>query len=323
MIRLGLKVLIVVLIFVQPAWATKVFEITFESQTCDTSPSDGGKYDGCCYDYYANTPTIRCALSSPQGSNYYENVTIDSERGALTEFYRGTGNCNGTAYTVGTTATYYLGAFIRIEKIVSDVWDDSASANDFDKLIEMTGSNFRYGMYSGWPQGKYTGAANGKFTMHPWSASSVMPNWTCGDGGTDDNTTQNVSPYNSANPYLCDYNKWYAIVLEVVPKTDATGSMTMYINGTKVLEKTNCVSSEVGATITHTGVHGTIGQPGYDAPAHKRQVDHILVTDTYQDVVDGGFMQDPEAGGSSTPKVQGITASKINGIIPYRVNGAR
>jgi hypothetical protein len=39
---------------------------------------------------------------------------------------------------------------------------------------------------------------------------------------------------------------------------------------------------------------GTLSQPAYDAPVQKRQYDAILITDTWQDIIDGGYLRDPQ-----------------------------
>ena len=310
-----IRAALVILILACPSWAhaTKVFEINFDTQTCDTAPTDGGKYDGVCYDYYDTTPYVRCSPVTPiTSANYFECQTGASPNNCEIDFFRGVSNCTGTAYTVGTSATYYLAAFVRFERIGGNaIWqDDSAEENSFDKLIDITGTAFRLGIYAGWPQGRYTAVQN-KFTFDLWAGmASGMPNFGCFGGA--DNSVQNVSPYSSASPYLADYEKWYAVVMEVTPKTDNTGSIRLYVNGTKIVENTGCQSSETGATMVVVQMWGTIAQPAYDAPAHKRQADHILITDTYQDVVDGGYMQDPESGSSPVYR-------KLNNVTGVRV----
>ena len=42
-------------------------------------------------------------------------------------------------------------------------------------------------------------------------------------------------------------------------------------------------------------IDGTIAQPAYDAPSHYRQYDAFIVTDNWQDIIDGGYLSDPES----------------------------
>ncbi len=278
--------------------ATKYFSINFEGQRCNNAVVDGGIVDSACIDYSSSSdiPYYRCShTTSPSNNIYVEwqpNVTLTD---ANTEFYYE--NCGGVARGLSTNGTtYYLCAFVRFERINGrSIWHDTGASEDsFDKLIEMTGSGFRWGVYSGWPQGRYT-AVPDKFTFMAWFGQGVaIPDGTCGDGGSD-NIVANVSPYGINNPYLADYERWYALVLAVTPKTDNTGRVQMWVNGTKIIDTQNCKSAMINPTITHLIMHGTIAQPGYDAPPHKRQADKIMVTDTWQDVVDGGYMNEPES----------------------------
>ena len=44
------------------------------------------------------------------------------------------------------------------------------------------------------------------------------------------------------------------------------------------------------AYVDNVKLNGTIAQPDYDCPAHKRQVDGIILTDEWQDIVNGGYL---------------------------------
>ena len=65
-----------------------------------------------------------------------------------------------------------------------------------------------------------------------------------------------------------------------------------------------------GVNVTYSGspsiyrveLMGTIAQSAYDAPPHYDRYDNLLVTDTWQDILDAGLMEDP-AGGDTTPPV--------------------
>lgn len=295
----ALSVIITLLILFMPenSAATKYFYIDFEGQSCSNAVADGGIVDNCCIDYgvSSNSPYYRCSLfDKPSGNIYIEWITNTILADAGTAFYND--NCGGVAHALSTNGTtYYLSAFVRFERIEGlSIWhDSSAEENSFDKLIEVGGSGFRWGMYSGWPQGRYT-AVPGKFTFMAWFGQAVaIPDGTCGDNGSD-NIAANVAPYSINNPYLADYEKWYAVVLSVTPKTDNTGDVKMWINGVKIIDKQSCRTSMADPTINRIVMNGTIAQPDYDAPPHKRQADRIMLTDNWQDVVDGGYLRDPE-----------------------------
>lgn len=297
-----LKIILIILFISMPenATATKLFSMDFESQACNIIIQDGAIVNSTCIDYWGSSdiPYYRCSLlKKPSGNIYVEWDLNTILTDAGTDFYNGT--CGGVDNDLATDGTtYYLSTFVRFERINEhSIWHDtSVEENSFDKLIEMTGYGFRWGMYSGWPQGRYN-AVSGKFTFMAWyGQGAAIPDGSCGDGGSD-NIAANISPYGINNPYLADYERWYALVLAVTPKADNTGRVQMWVNGTKIIDTQNCKTAMNNPTINRVTMHGTIAQPGYDAPAHKRQADRIMVTDYWQDVVDGGYLQDPETGG--------------------------
>ena len=185
-----------------------------------------------------------------------------------------------TPITLVAGRTYYLAGFFKFEKINNnDIWQNY---NDFDKLIEMRGNGFRWLIDSGFPD--VTSYAAGKLTFTASVAKSVVP-WP-----GYDHLTPNVSPYNGmSNPPFCDYGRWYAVVLGVTAYANSNGRVRLWINGSLTTDYSGQTMG-LGATITVVGMNGTIGQPGYDAPAHKRQFDRIILTDNWQDIINGGYM---------------------------------
>ena len=47
---------------------------------------------------------------------------------------------------------------------------------------------------------------------------------------------------------------------------------------------------------------GTIAQTAYDAPAHYRKFDAFMLTDNWQDIIDGGYLSG-EGGDTQAPTV--------------------
>ena len=73
----------------------------------------------------------------------------------------------------------------------------------------------------------------------------------------------------------------------------------MWVNGIKIVDRSH-ITMNSGATIASIMMNGTIAQPAYDAPEHKRQIDRILLTDTWTDVLNGGYMS-WSSGSDTTP----------------------
>jgi len=115
------------------------------------------------------------------------------------------------------------------------------------------------------------------------------------------------------NPILLEYERWHAVVLAVkmADNSPEDGSVAMYINGAKVLENTNIQTVSGSApTIKDIKFGGTIAQNARDAPAHHRQWDAIMLTDSWQDVVNGGYMGGGSGGRPNAPN--GLRTVEIN-----------
>lgn len=323
-------VILICLLLASNAWATKIMNISGESVSCNTAVGDGTPtYDGYCFDWLSgettDTPYWRCSLDAPLGSNYLENIPSDRLIDALVQLYRT--NCSGVAYSLSNSGyTYYLAGFFRFERIGgNDIWEDSGYADSFDKLHEMRGNNYRWGIDAGWRQGMYN-ATDHKFTFSIWWGHNTgMPNVNCNESPSwNDSTYQNVSPYSRTSPYLCDYEKWYAVVLKIVNRTDNTGTMDLYINGTHVTSNSACRTSESNPDIYLGEVYGTIAQPDYNAPTHKRQADGLVIaedatgsTTEYDWLVSNGYFSDPEGGVTTTvPATSTIASTTTTSILP-------
>lgn len=84
----------------------------------------------------------------------------------------------------------------------------------------------------------------------------------------------------------------------------AVGNAKLYINGVAVTDCNGQTAATGTSSTTAFGdlsLHGTIAQPGYDAPPHYRRVDNMILATSLTDVQNAGLMSDPEAGGDTTP----------------------
>lgn len=201
--------------------------------------------------------------------------------------------------TVGQT--YYMGGFFRFDRISSnDVWHDTSGPDSYDKLLEFAGGNIRWIILAGWPNGNYLGSYNGNFTFDLYASPQ-------GCTGCDNPSEKwaNVSPYGQNNPYLCDYGRWYAVVMKITISSANTsnGLVELFINGTKTTSLTSQKTQDSGSPyIPQFGYSGTVAQPAYDAPAHYRKIDSLTFANSLTDMENAGLMSDPEeaGGGSST-----------------------
>jgi hypothetical protein len=308
--RQFLLVVALVYSFTGNAQATIYYQTSFENETCNTNITDAvTAVDGRYWDIYdPPAPAVRCTLTPPAGSKYVEwNDSANLNNNQSDVF-----NIN---HTVVPGSTYYLAGYFRFERIASnDIWQDvpgepriitcgraspTDPADSFDKLLEMNGPGFRWGISSGWPGGLYPGSHDHQFTFDAWCASSVVTQ--CDAEGTYDHKSPNANGYTVNNPYLASYDTWYAVVLGITAgTTSGTGRIQLWVNGTKIQDRTHTTMNS-SATINTIIANGTLAQPCYDSPAHKRQIDRMLLTNTWQDVLDGGYMSWGGGGDTTAP----------------------
>lgn len=317
--RLVLAVVVLVLL-TPPAWATVYVNLDWESSTVNGAITNGSTHDGASIELFSGdaaypTPYVRNAITTPSGSRYHEVLTICGG-------YSG-GRCTPAGDPSSTTIqaqhsishasinwpsrsgeTFYLGGFFRFDRVGGrNVW---ASTDSFDKLWEFGGNGGahstrwvigagRHGNFSGW-----SGAD--KFTFDVGCADSVFD--ACEDPASNDwdHKPHNTGGYTASNPYECDYERWYAVVIAVTMSATSSGNVKLYINGTLV-HNSDRITMDSGSASGSVQLHGTVAQSGYDAPDHYRRSDKLMLTDSLTDVTNAGLMSDPESGGGVPPIV--------------------
>lgn len=286
--------------------AAVLFSSTAESGTCDTGVSTS------IWDYtgsggpggpLAARMFYRCDTPVPNSgrSKYFRVDTVNLMQGTWNVRH-----VNRINLTPGVT--YYLGAFFRFDRILGlDIWHDAKIGNDgpdsFDKLFESDGS-VRWIINSGWMNGGFTPPATNTWD-HKFTFNISLPgaSGTCTNCGTD-TLVHNFSPYTRSNPFLCDYEKWYAVVMAITPSTGGSstnGRLELFINGTKVSSHTVKTQDTSTPYIESFQYSGTIAQPSYDSPPHFRKIDYFIFSDSLADVQNAGLMSDPAAGAPAPP----------------------
>lgn len=322
--------LIAILLWAVEAQATIYFDETFEGINVNTTMTDN-LANGVVWDYDQGTPsptlvvnTVKATVTPPNGSRYLEAhglcTTYVSNRctvGATTNAGVQLSNSGGgiTATTLADGTTYYLGMFVRYERISSrDIFDDTGSPDSWNKTFEFAGTGTRWGIGIGWPSGNYT-ATNGKFTADLWCSNAAFPTWC-----VTDHPLQNQNGYGASTPYLMDYERWYAVVMGVTTSTSAvTGRLRLWVNGTLIMDR-NQQTMNSGAGYDHHWIQSTFGQPAYDNPEALYQMDYLIFTDSLTDITNAGLMSDPSegsGGGSSIVLFIEQSTMTILGALQY------
>ena len=256
---------------------------------------------------YGDQPIYQSSGGAPQGSKYFEWQTYDKQPSNYTEIH----NTQGLPIANIIGKTYYLAYFFNFSRINGlDIWHETGQSGD--KGVELVGSGLRWAVGGGhWPS--HADNQDHRYTMMAGNATyHLNPQLEVSDG-----YVQNQSGYNANNPLQLQYEHWYSAVMAVKMATDNTGSLTVYIDGVKLYEYNNIKTvATASATITDIREGGTIAQPAYDAPAHYRKFDALMLTDNWQDIVNGGYLSSdtpPPSGGNPPSNNTGNYASASGG----------
>ena len=281
-----------------PAHATMYFYYDAENETVGNSvPRDPNGIDICtqgCSTSYSDA-TIQSAGGVPQGSKYFQWVTIDNQPSVYTEVV------NHTTFPISLSlgTTYYLAYFFNFTRINAlDIWHETGQSAD--KGVEIDGSGIRWIISRGnWSciadtQDHYytVWTGNPTYVLNP----SPIP------GCVDNIFGGNQNGYSASNPIQLQYERWYSAVMAVKIASNNTGYVAFWIDGVKVGEYNNIITAANNSpTINYIGMGGTIAQGANDAPAHYRKYDALMLTDNWQDIVDGGYLKGGGDSGGDTP----------------------
>lgn len=234
-----------------------------------------------------NTSVARATYQSsggtPQGSKYYQWQTVNSQLDHLTAMWLN----NSTPITNIIGNTYYLAYFFRFDRINGlDIWHE-LNDQSYDKLTDIMGSGVRWTFKVGQHEaGCYTQNQDHRFTVGIGNSGYNFSGLECVD-----QLIQNSNGYSASNPIQLTYEAWHSVVIAIRMTADSTGSVALYINGTKILEYNNIRTVLNGSsTLSYIYMGGTIAQTAYDGPAHYRKFDAFLFTDNWQDIVNGGYL---------------------------------
>jgi hypothetical protein len=279
-------IFVISILFYKSAPATVYFYWDAESHPCDGSELPNPPIWTEIASYRGH---VICG-PTPQGNRFLEFQTQANQISAYTEIH----NTQGLPINNVLGKTYYLAYFFKFTRINGlDIWHESSSSAD--KGVELTGNGIRQYISRGYWNGAY----------------NLDHHYTVWGGGYHLNPAievneiyvANQSGYNMNNQIQLEYERWYSAVMALKIAYDNTGSYTAWINGIKYVEYKNIKTCQNSApTIEQIKMNGTIAQPAYDAPAHKRQFDALMLTDNWQDVVNGGYLS-----GSTTTTIADTT----------------
>lgn len=258
-----------------PSYATVYFSWTSENESC------GAVLPNPPFFTRVEFKGRTVCGETPEGTKYIEWQVPENLNNANTEVSYDYG-----LFPVNNLIgrTFYLAYFFNFTRTNGrDIWH--LTGQSADKGVELSGDGVRWLVSPGhWSPfvanqpGRYTvWLGNPTYHLDALEVSDIYP--------------PNRSGYTFSNPLQLEYEKWHAAVMAIKMATDNTGSATVYINGVKIAEYTNIrTAASSSATISKLTLNGTIAQPDYDAPPHYRRFDGLLLTDDWQDIINGGYV---------------------------------
>ncbi len=297
--KLKLISIMFLLLFVvyAPAHATVYFYYDAENGTVGNGvPREPNGVDICTQGCTStgSDATVQSAGGAGQGSQYFQWVTTDNQPSAYTEIV----NHNTFPMPVSLGTTYYLAFFFNFTRINGlDIWHETGGSGD--KGVEIYGaSGIRWSISFGhW--GPIADNQDHRYTLWLSNARDQLNP----EQQTGEIFVLNQNGYSAANPLQLQYERWYSAVMAIRIASDKTGYAAVWIDGLKIAEYNNVRTVvDSSAIIGFIAMNGTIAQPAYDAPAHIRKFDALMLTDNWQDIINGGYLNGGGgSGGGNTP----------------------
>jgi hypothetical protein len=203
-------------------------------------------------------------------------------------------------HTFSEGQSFYLAYWVRLDRQSGgsrfNVFVSGSGVQSAEKGFEVKGPNIGDGLRWVTAIGQWDSlVANGADTFTVWGGN---PSFHLNNVEINDIYEPNVSGYSAANTLQLTYETWHSVVLGIAVSTGTAGRMEIWVNGTKTTDYAGIRTvAGTNRTLQYIEVGGTLCQPDYDCPPHQRKYDRILVTDTWQDVLDGGYL----GGGDTTP----------------------
>ena len=245
--------------------------------------------------------TVQSSGGAAQGSKYFQWQTVQSQNNHYTEI----SNVGVFPVSLNLGTTYYMAYYMRFDRInEQDIWHEGGATQSSDKGVEISGSGLRWGTGRGqWDKCEDSYSPGmGANDDHHFTIMVGNPTYHLDPSILPMPT--NLSGYGCGNTRQYTYETWYSVVLGVKMATDNTGSVSMWVDGEKVLEFLN--TPTVGnstPTLSSINIGGTIAQGAYDSPPHYRKFDALMLTDNWQDIVDAGYLGGQQL---TSPEIESI-----------------
>ena len=294
-----------ILTFCIPSHATVYFYYDAESGSVgNTLPQ---VMNGINFEFStAGTPgTVRnVPLIAKQGSKYFGWTISANQHDAQCDIR----NKKNMPFNLTLGTTYYLAYYFNYTEINGvEVYRTNVNVQECaDKGVELVGNGLR------WAVGKGSRWSESNLSAHTWTHWLGNPTHHLNPEREHyDAFLPNQSGYNAKNWHKCSAGRWYGVVLAIKMAKDNTGTATYYVDGVKISEYRNIKTVAAGEympTIDHITINGTLCQPMYNTSAHVKNYDALILTDSWEDIVKGGYVN------QSTPPPENNNPSPPGGL---------
>ena len=310
------------------AYATRYFYYDAEGGVIGNNiPTAADRYDDnfYCHSLCGGSEivaTVENSGGAPQGSKYYQwnapahthSVRVDVKN--INHFSAAAGNLQ---LTVG--ATYYMAYWINMDRNGSDdLYKSGSHVNSYDKDGQLcdggctTSSSVSWSSGHGQISGCYDSFSGNTYWMA--NRSGFYTNWL-GNTNKDpqnnnfgDTLGPNQNGYTCGNSYQMAYDTWHSVVVAIKMTCDNTGRIQMWVDGILTHDYNNIITVDYeddGVTcdpeISKMSFGGTIDQPDYDVASHLRKYDALMLTNDWQDIIDGGYLGGQQL---TSPEIESI-----------------
>jgi len=233
--------------------------------------------------------TTQSSGGAPQGNQYFVWQTSNSQNDCFTQVKSDI--TFPFSLTLGTT--YYLAYYMSFDRIGgNDIWHECTTCQSADKGVELDGSGIRWIL----SRGQWDGFSANQ--DHHYSVWGGNPSYHLNPVSF----FPNLQGYSTTNMPQLEYERWYSIVMGVKMACDNSGVYEVWLNGIKIIGYNNIqTAANCSPDLQLIIMGGTIAQPYYDAPAHYRKFDALMLTDDWQDIINGGYLVPSTVGAPLAP----------------------
>jgi len=248
--------------------------------------------------------TVENTETTPDGNNYV-NLRIPLAENTATHQLKH--RDNWAAYSMDEDSVIYLAYYHNAKSLDgSDIWRETSQSASKSIGLDMSGTRWS-NTFGHWTDEAHE---NSVCYGNEYRWDSFAPNddhyYSIYIGNPTYHINLDMEPMGpNANGYTCTnqpqfaYNEWHMFVMAVkLSSVGGNGYVKFWADGVMTHEILDINTVEAGQippySFKYIELVGTTSQAYNDHPVHDRMFDKIMLTDNWQDIVDGGYLKGVE-----------------------------